>query len=100
MSDVRSHLPGKPVFSEVEVRCYFHLFSAEEDISDEHGAEVASLDEARSQALRAIQELAREQPGLKSDWEGWGMRIVVDGQVVATMRLSEIAFPPAEQTAQ
>ena len=50
------------------MRIYFHLKSAHEVILDVEGVEVSSVQEAREQALLAIEEL-RYQDG--QHWSGW-----------------------------
>ncbi len=58
------------------MRCYFHLFSDQEEILDEVGVEVPDLKHAKVEALRAISELQIEIGGEADDWSGWRLEIV------------------------
>jgi len=70
------------------MKCFFHLVSARDEILDEAGIEVASVEEARTEALRAIDELRREDRALSNDWYGWTLRVVdSDGRVLSSMPL-------------
>jgi hypothetical protein len=58
------------------MRCYFHLFSDQEEILDEVGVEVPDLKHAKVEALKAISELQIEIGGEAGDWSGWRLEIV------------------------
>ncbi|MFC5485406.1 DUF6894 family protein [Microvirga aerilata] len=58
------------------MRCYFHLFSDQEEILDEVGVEVPDLNHAKVEALKAISELQIEIGGEAEDWSGWRLEIV------------------------
>ncbi len=58
------------------MRCYFHLFSDQEEILDEVGVEVPDLKHAKVEALKAISELQIEIGGEAEDWSGWRLEIV------------------------
>ena len=58
------------------MRCYFHLFSDQEEILDEVGVEVPDLKHAKAEALKAISELQIEIGGEAEDWSGWRLEIV------------------------
>ena len=61
------------------MRCYFHLEGPRgAEIRDELGTDVSCVDEARSEASRAIAELRGEDPELRNEWAGWRL-IIVDG---------------------
>ena len=53
------------------MRVYFHLMDGSEAIPDREGIEVPSLDDAKTEALKAIREMGREQNTGKRDWAGW-----------------------------
>ena len=70
------------------MRCFFHLVTNDDEIPDETGAEVASIDEARVEALKAIDELRREEPSGAADWSGWSLKIAdEEGRVLSTIPL-------------
>jgi hypothetical protein len=68
------------------VRVYFHLRSAQDEIFDPEGLEVSDLQEARVQAIRAIEELRQEDPSAARDWSGWTLT-VADGSGVVLFSL-------------
>jgi len=53
------------------MRLYFHLQDGIETIRDEDGIEVPDVAVARGEALRAIQEVRRENAARLHDWGGW-----------------------------
>ncbi len=57
------------------MRCYFHLMSGSEVIRDPEGVEVTSLDGARTQAHKAIQDLVQEDPTSAASWAGWRLEV-------------------------
>jgi hypothetical protein len=76
------------------MRCFFHLRGNGSEILDEDGVEVGSVEEARTEALKAIGEMRREDPCLQHHWNGWRLTIVSDGgQVVSMIPLNLIAYP-------
>jgi hypothetical protein len=58
------------------MRCYFHLVNGDDAILDDTGVEVADLETARTEALRAIQELRQELDGFTDEWMGWHLDVV------------------------
>jgi hypothetical protein len=58
------------------MRCYFHLFSDHEEILDEVGIEVTDLEQAKTEALKAINELRLEIGEEVEDWSTWRLEIV------------------------
>jgi hypothetical protein len=62
-------LPHQP-----PMRCFFNLVSEFETIADDVGIEVEDLATARSEALKAIQELRLENE--EGDWLGWRLEVV------------------------
>jgi len=57
------------------MRCYFHLLSCHGEILDETGVEVTDLEAAEAEALKAIEELAEEDPSADEDLQGWQLVI-------------------------
>ena len=76
--------------SEVFVRLYFHLKDGQEMIPDLEGVEVSGPQEARIQAILAIEELQREAG---QDWSGWTL-VVADesGAVLFLLDLANSTF--------
>ena len=70
------------------VRLFFHLKSKHQAIPDDAGVKVVDLQDARTQVLRAIEDL-REQN--VQDWSGWTL-VAVDetGTVVFTVSLDTV----------
>ena len=76
------------------MRCYFHLIGSVGELPDEEGVEVNSVEEARTEALKAIVDLRREDAGIQADWNGWKLIIVGEaGEVLSTVRLNVIDYP-------
>lgn len=69
------------------MRCFFHLLSDDDTILDDRGLEIADLQEAKVQALMAIQELRQEIDSIDEDLRGWRLH-VVDGSGVILMSVS------------
>jgi hypothetical protein len=70
------------------MRYYFHLKTAAEVIPDEHGIEAASADHAYSEALWAIRETRRQEPGWAREWAGWTLDVADGaGNVLAVIKL-------------
>ena len=74
--DCRRHeVPAQVQLShQLPMRCFFNLVSESETIADDIGIEVEDLAIARSEALKAIQELRLENDG--EDWLGWRLEVV------------------------
>jgi len=64
--------PAEPSF---KTRYYFHLVSSTGRITDDEGVEAASLNQAKSQALMAIDELRAEEDTIDDDWIGWRLEV-------------------------
>lgn len=70
------------------MRCFFHLVSADEEILDDTGIEVADLETAKIQAHKALRELRQESEGSADDWIGWRLDIVCpEGTLLYSMDL-------------
>jgi hypothetical protein len=54
---------------------YFHLRSAHDVIFDLEGLEVSDLQEARVQAIRALEEVRQEDASAVRDWSGWTLTV-------------------------
>jgi hypothetical protein len=58
------------------MRCYFHLVNGHETILDHTGIEVADLETAKVEAMKAIRELREETAGASEEGRGWQLNIV------------------------
>jgi hypothetical protein len=58
------------------MRCYFHLVNSHETIPDDTGIEVSNLEDAKAQALQAIEDIREEAIQLGASWQGWRLDIV------------------------
>ena len=73
------------------MRCYFNLVSSHESILDQEGIEVADLDQARSVARAAAQEMIRTGEAHISDWRGWRMEVADhSGAALFTLDLGQL----------
>jgi hypothetical protein len=64
------------------VRIYFHLEKSNEAIRDREGIEVANLEEARSEVIKAVEELLREDVSVARNWSGWTINVADEGGAV------------------
>jgi hypothetical protein len=55
------------------MRLFFHLFNGTDQIVDEEGVEVGSLDDAHGVIIDDIKELAREFR--TENWQGWVLNV-------------------------
>ena len=70
------------------MRLFFHLVDTGDTIHDLEGVEVTDLEQARTEALRALDEMQQEDPFAPQDWSGWTLRITDgSGQVVHSLDL-------------
>ncbi len=70
------------------MRLFFHLVRGLEMIRDEHGIDVADLRQARTEAVRAIEEMRREEPFASQDWAGWRFDVAdASGSVLLSIEL-------------
>lgn len=68
------------------MRLYFHLVDQQEAIRDLEGVQVTDLEQARAEALQAVEELRMEDP--TQDWSGWTLRISDEtGRVLLSLDL-------------
>ena len=75
------------------MRYYFHLQNSGDSIPDEIGLELEDSKEVRSEAIKAIEEISRENPELAEDGIGWKL-IVTDsaGTVVFSLPLDDVTW--------
>jgi hypothetical protein len=59
----------------VIMRCYFNLVNGSEKIIDQDGIEVKNIEQARVQALKAIEELREEEDASESEWANWSLEV-------------------------
>lgn len=72
----------------VRLRCFFHLVNTHTCIRDEVGLEVADLEAAKIEALRAVHDLRKEEPDADETWCGWQLDITDnDGRLVLSIPL-------------
>jgi len=75
----------------VIMRCYFNLIDGYERILDVDGIEVSTLEQARLQAVKAIEELLEEDDGIAEDWRSWTLEVTnEDGRVLLSIPLNGI----------
>jgi hypothetical protein len=73
------------------MRCYFNLISDDQNFVDDKGVEVRDLDQARAQAMTAIEELRREDDLEADDWNRWTLEVTgASGDVLFTVRLTSL----------
>ncbi|AWM88991.1 hypothetical protein [Microvirga sp. 17 mud 1-3] len=73
------------------MRCYFNLIDGYERILDVDGIEVSTLEQARLQAVKAIEELLEEDDGIAEDWRSWTLEVTnEDGRVLLSIPLNGI----------
>lgn len=58
-----------------QVRCYFHLVNSHDAIFDDTGIDVADIEAARIEAMKAIQEIREEDSEADQDWWGWQLKV-------------------------
>jgi hypothetical protein len=70
------------------LRVYFHLRSAHDVILDPEGVEVSNLQEARVQAIRAMEELRHEDAAAAREWSGWTLTVAdASGTILFSLNL-------------
>jgi hypothetical protein len=70
------------------MHCYFHLVKGRETIPDEAGIEVADIEIAQLEALKAVQELRREEGQIDAYLKGWRLNVVdASGNLLLSIRL-------------
>ncbi|WP_442000444.1 DUF6894 family protein [Microvirga sp. 2TAF3] len=75
----------------VIMRCYFNLVDGYEKILDQDGIEVLDLEQARVQALKAIEELLEEDDAAAEDWRNWVLEVTDgSGTILFSIPLSGI----------
>jgi hypothetical protein len=57
------------------MRCYFHLVNGSDRIVDQDGIEVRDIEQARSQAWKAIEELRAEDGASAVEWKDWSLEV-------------------------
>ncbi len=70
------------------MRLFFHLVDSQDTIHDLEGVEVTDLEQARSEAIRALADMRQEDPSAPQDWSGWTLRLTDgSGRVVLSFGL-------------
>jgi hypothetical protein len=72
------------------MRCFFNLSDGEQFLLDDTGIEVSSLEMARHETLRAIQEMSRESDVTGVDWSNWILNLTDGaGQVLHVIPIQQ-----------
>jgi hypothetical protein len=72
------------------MRLYFHLAAVHDSILDEVGIEVEDLDDARSEAIRAIADMKVEDHSSVQNFGGWRLDVTdASGAVVFSIHFAE-----------
>lgn len=70
------------------MRCYFHLTNTDSSVRDEVGLEVADIEAAKIEALRAVYEQCKEEPDADGVWCGWQLDITnAEGELILSIPL-------------
>lgn len=69
------------------MRYYFNLKNGAQSIPYEEGIEVANLEQARAEILKAIEELREEDPELAEEGRGWTLEICDESEEIV-LRIS------------
>ena len=70
------------------MRCFFNLINGPDRIPDLDGIEVADLEQAWAQAMKAIEELRAEDDGEAEDWANWSLEVTdASGNVLFAINL-------------
>ena len=73
-------------------RYYFHLVDGNDVILDEGGVEVADLEIARAEVIKAIVQFRRECPDTAIEWVGWRIEVAdAAGSIVLVIDLNDLA---------
>jgi hypothetical protein len=74
------------------MRCFFHLVSEHEVITDVVGINVADLKAARLEAVAAAAELSTDDPEGATSWLGWRLEVAnVTGNVLFRIDLATVS---------
>jgi len=70
--------------------CFFHLTDGQEVIADEKGMMVRDLDQARTQAMLAVNEFCAEADDQSDEWGNWRLEVVNEaGETLFAIPLSD-----------
>jgi len=73
------------------MRCYFNLVNGSEKITDQDGIEVRDIEQARIQALKAIDELRDEDDSASNEWANWSLEVTdAFGNILFTINLGGV----------
>lgn len=72
-------------------RYYFHLVDGNDVILDGDGVEVADLEVARAEVIKAIDQFRRECPETAMDWVDWRIEVAdAAGSVALVIDLNDL----------
>jgi hypothetical protein len=70
------------------MRLFIHLVDSQDTIHDLEGVEVTDLEQARTEAIRALADMRQEDPSAPQAWSGWTLRLTDgSGRVVLSFGL-------------
>ncbi|MFC1459520.1 DUF6894 family protein [Microvirga arabica] len=75
MTDVFDERPERIPNPVRRMRCYFHLVNSYEEIPDDEGIKVSDLEDAKAQALVAIEDIREEAVQVGASWHSWRLEI-------------------------
>ena len=74
------------------MRLYFHFRNSDGEILDDTGLELTGTADVRSQTLRALEEISKEDPQLFEHGSGWRVNVAnSSGEVLFSLALDEPA---------
>ena len=73
------------------MRVYFHPKDSSEMIHDFKGVDVSDVEEARAEAMRAVEELSQEDAAAAASWSGWSLQAAdMSGRVLFSLDLDSL----------
>jgi len=78
-------------------RYYFHLVNGYEIIRDRTGIDILDLEDARAEALEAIQQFRQEDAASAARCQNWRIQVTdAKGNIGLTLELSDVYFHDLE----
>jgi hypothetical protein len=73
------------------MRVYFNLADSAQSLPDQQGVDVVDVEEARTEAKRAIAEMLQQDPAMKANVGGWRLDAVdATGAVLFSINLDRV----------
>ena len=80
------------------MRYYFHLHNETDRMVDETGLELADPQQLRAQAIKALQEISKDDPELTEEGSGWTLTVTDNsGNVLFSIALDNPNLPWPEE---